>query len=92
MVKKAIQITVFGKVQHVGFRYSAQKVALDLGLTGFVKNLPDGSVFIEVGGDSENLEKFENWCLKGPGLARVLSVKSEAIEYKETDTFSIKVW
>ena len=92
MVKKAIQITVFGKVQHVGFRYSAQKVANDLGLCGYVKNLPDGNVFIEVGGDSENLEKFEQWCLKGPSLAKVLSIKSEEIEFKETDTFSIKVW
>jgi len=46
-MKKRIIIKVYGKVQGVFFRYTTRKIARNLGLTGTVRNMPDGSVFIE---------------------------------------------
>ena len=48
----------FGRVQHVGFRYTAKYLAGDLDLTGWVKNLHDGSVLMEVQGGTAQLRKF----------------------------------
>ena len=48
----------FGRVQHVGFRYTAKYLAGDLDLTGWVKNLHDGSVLMEVQGGTAHLRKF----------------------------------
>ncbi len=53
-----IHIYYAGYVQGVGFRYSAQRMAADLGLRGWVKNLPDGRVEILAEGDKANIEKF----------------------------------
>ncbi len=50
MSKKAIILRVTGRVQGVGFRYYAQKKALELGVNGYVRNRPDGSVYIEAEG------------------------------------------
>ena len=47
-----------GRVQHVGFRYTAYYIARDLGLTGWVDNLPDGRVEMEVQGDVSLLRKL----------------------------------
>ena len=47
-----------GKVQHVGFRYTAYYIARDLGLTGWAANLPDGRVRMEVQGDPVALRKL----------------------------------
>ncbi len=45
-------------VQGVGFRYTAQKIALSSSLTGWVKNVPDGSVEAVLEGEYENLQYF----------------------------------
>ncbi|MFX1410399.1 MAG: acylphosphatase, partial [Promethearchaeota archaeon] len=47
---KRIKIKVYGLVQGVFFRYTTRKVARNLGLAGYVKNMPDGSVLIEAEG------------------------------------------
>lgn len=47
-----------GKVQHVGFRYTAYYIARDLGLTGWVYNLPDGRVEMEVQGQPSDLRRL----------------------------------
>ncbi len=47
-----------GKVQHVGFRYTAYYIARDLGLTGWVDNLPDGRVEMEVQGQPSDLRRL----------------------------------
>lgn len=67
-------ITITGRVQGVGFRYSAYHEALDLGISGFVKNMPDGSVYIEAEGEDSTLEEFVEWCKQGPGLAYVKDI------------------
>ena len=76
----SIRLTVSGKVQGVFYRQSACEVANKLGLSGFVQNLPNGDVLIEVHGESANVEKMFEWSLKGPMLAQVKSVHREEIE------------
>jgi acylphosphatase len=71
MNKLAVIIEVSGRVQGVGFRYQTQKKAIELGVSGFVQNRPDGSVYIEAEAESEILIEFVHWCRKGPQWARV---------------------
>lgn len=58
-------------MQGVWFRASARQKARELGITGIVKNLPDGRVNVEAEGEDEQLKAFTDWCKKGPELARV---------------------
>ncbi len=75
MMERHLQIRVYGKVQGVFFRASALGMAERLGLKGFVRNEPDGSVLIEVEGPEEPLKKFVEWCHQGPPSAKVEDVK-----------------
>jgi acylphosphatase len=78
MEKKFLyKIHITGKVQGVGFRWNAAREARNIGLTGYVKNMPDGSVYIEAEGKPEHLNAFIEWCRKGPGLSIVESVETE---------------
>ncbi|HEV7350194.1 acylphosphatase [Telluribacter sp.] len=85
-MKKHWNITVQGRVQGVWYRASTQEKAHELGLTGFVQNQPDGSVYIEAEGTGEVLEAFLSWCHRGPLLARVDQVlvqEGEVQGYRE---------
>lgn len=78
---KHINIKIYGDVQGVGFRYEAKIIADKLGVKGFARNGADSSVYIEAeGGD---LEKFLEWCRKGPDLARV-----DRVDFKFGDKIS----
>lgn len=66
-----LDLTVRGRVQGVAFRWYTQKKALGLGLTGWVRNQPDGSVRILVEGPRPDLEIFCDWAACGPDHARV---------------------
>lgn len=59
-------IIVHGQVQKVGFRFHANLQAIRSNLRGFVRNEPDGSVYIEAEGEEENLRQFIAWCQEGP--------------------------
>ncbi|NIP29923.1 MAG: acylphosphatase [Candidatus Dadabacteria bacterium] len=77
MVEKRVCIEVKGKVQGVFFRASTVDVATNLGLKGWVKNLPNGNVRIIAEGEEVNLRKLCNWCRKGPSRAVVNSIDVE---------------
>ncbi|WFP48874.1 acylphosphatase [Methylomonas sp. EFPC3] len=66
-----VHIIVKGRVQGVYFRAYTQKQAVKLNLSGFVRNLADGSVEIVASGHSEELQKLVAWCHRGPLLAKV---------------------
>ncbi len=68
---KHYNIRVQGYVQGVGFRYSVRRTAELYSITGFARNEPDGSVYMEAEGEKFNLELFLTWCRKGPGHGRV---------------------
>lgn len=68
-------IRVSGRVQGVGFRYSACHTATAYGIKGFVTNEPDGSVYIEAEGTRDQLDLFLEWCRRGPARAIVHEVR-----------------
>jgi acylphosphatase len=68
-------IVVSGRVQGVGFRYSTQQMARQMGLSGYVKNQADGTVYIEAQGPSAVILNFIHWCLSGPPHAEVESAE-----------------
>lgn len=68
---KHLNIKITGQVQGVGYRNAAKRQARLLGITGFVKNNSDGSVYIEAEGDIHVLEEFVKWCWDGPTFAQV---------------------
>lgn len=71
------RVRVFGKVQGVFFRKYAQMTAQSLGLGGFVRNEPDGSVLAEVEGPPDKLALFVQWCHRGSPAAQVEQVLVE---------------
>jgi acylphosphatase len=73
--KLLYKIRITGQVQGVGFRWRAAHEAWRAGITGFVKNLSDGSVYIEAEGLTDQLNDFVIWCRKGPGAGFVDNVE-----------------
>ena len=69
-----IRIIVEGKVQGVFFRKHTREKAIELGITGYVENKPDMSVYIIASGTADQLEAFCQWCRTGPPRARVRDV------------------
>ena len=70
----ARRFAVTGRVQGVGFRYFVQEAADREGVTGYVRNLPDGSVEAYVEGEAEAVIRVERAIRMGPGGARVTHV------------------
>jgi len=70
-MKRSYVMKVTGRVQNVGFRYFAVKEAQKGGITGFVRNERDGSVYIEAEGEEEALDRFYLRIRKGPMWGRV---------------------
>jgi acylphosphatase len=71
---KAIQARVSGRVQGVSFRWYAQEQARALGVRGWVRNEPDGSVLLHAEGDDAAVDALVEWCRRGPSSARVSDV------------------
>jgi len=72
-----VYLQIYGQVQGVFFRSSAKGEAEKLGLVGWVRNNPDGSVEILAVGPKSRLEKFAAWCKKGPPFAKVEKVEAD---------------
>ncbi|MFP3859191.1 MAG: acylphosphatase [Bacteroidales bacterium] len=89
-MKQAITLTIKGRVQNVGFRFSALRKAEELNINGYVKNQIDGTVYIEAEGEPEKLNKFINWCHEGPPAANVQQVNKQEIGIKDYKVFVIK--
>ena len=75
---------VIGRVQGVWFRQSTLEFAQSHGLTGWVRNLDDGSVEVMACGHDHGLRQLDAWLSIGPELASVTEVKSERIDTGET--------
>ncbi len=71
---------VYGKVHGVFFRASTQEKAEELGLTGFVQNEADGTVYLEAEGDAQALEMLKAWAHVGPRMAQVEKVEVEQLD------------
>ena len=87
---KHLNIKIYGLVQGIFFRTTAKEQADKLELTGFAKNIPDGSVYIEVEGENSKLNKFVKWCHFGPSMARVEKVTATSDKLKDFSQFEIR--
>jgi acylphosphatase len=76
-LEASLKARVFGRVQGVFFRAAAEREASALSLSGWVANLPDGSVEVEAEGRREALERFLSWLRSGPPSACVERVEWE---------------
>jgi acylphosphatase len=89
-MKKHYKLKITGKVQGVWYRGSTEQQARKLGIFGFVKNEPDGSVYAEAEGTEEQLKKLIQWCKSGPPLAKVKSVEVELGHLCGYETFEVR--
>lgn len=85
-----ISILVKGKVQGVYYRQSTKEKALELNITGYVKNLNDGDVYILATGNKDDLNLLAEWCKKGPSRAFVSNVIVTPETMQEFTTFFIQ--
>ena len=88
--RERVHVYVSGEVQGVFFRDSARERAEGLGLTGWVKNLPDGRVEALFEGPSERVREMVRWCEQGPPRAAVEDVQTE-FEASKRDLTSFEV-
>ena len=72
-----VHLRIRGRVQGVFFRANARNEATRLGLSGWVRNMPDGSVEALAHGPAAAVADFVDWCAEGPPSARVDSVERE---------------
>jgi acylphosphatase len=77
--KLLYKIHITGRVQGVGFRWSAANEARNRDIKGFVKNLSDGSVYLEAEGTEIQLNIFVDWCKKGPAFGSVETVTVDSV-------------
>lgn len=85
-----VRLLISGKVQGVFFRKSAKIEAEKLGITGWIKNLDDGTVEATVSGEEGRLKEFVVWCKKGPPFAGVKKVDEDwSDEENNWETFEI---
>lgn len=84
------RVLVSGRVQGVFFRDSTREKARALGLSGWVRNLPDGRVEAIFEGDGDRVEEMLSWCKEGPPEARVQNVSSENEEPENLSGFEVR--
>jgi len=88
-VQKRISLLITGKVQGVGYRYSVKLKAESMAIRGYVRNQPDGSVFVTVQGENTAVENFVKWCYKGPSAALVRGVEKMPGSIEDFSEFKI---
>jgi len=77
---KRVNIMIHGSVQGVFFRAKAKRIAEGLGLKGYAKNMPEGTVEIVAEGPEDKLKELISFCKKGPEAAEVSKVDVEFSE------------
>ncbi len=81
---------VRGRVQGVGFRFFVERVASDLGITGYARNLGDGRVEIYAIGTPEQLHELSGYLWKGPRSANVRNVEEQDAPVLQYSDFRIE--
>jgi acylphosphatase len=86
----ARRVIVSGEVQGVGFRYFTRQRARELGLCGWVQNLPDGRVEVWVEGPAPNVEQMVDWLRVGPPSARVRELEQREVQPAALERFDVR--
>jgi acylphosphatase len=79
MPVKSMYLIISGRVQGVGFRYFVRQKALEMQISGWVKNTSDGKLEIEAEGENQNLDAFIEWMRIGPSRAIIRSFSNSEI-------------
>ena len=87
---RAVDLVVFGRVQGVSFRASAAERAREIGVFGWVRNEPDGTVTAHAEGDPDAVEEFVDWCHDGPAAAAVRDVEVRDVAPVGASSFEIR--
>ncbi len=90
MELKHFKIIVSGQVQGVFYRAVAKEKAAELNIRGFVRNEPNGDVYIEAEAEEEDLYKFIKWCNLGPARSKVDHIEVMPGELVGFTTFEIR--
>ena len=85
-----LNIIVRGTVQGVFFRKYTNQKANELGLKGYVMNRIDGTVYVEVEGDEENVNQFKEWLQEGSPKSTVFAVEPKEGKVQGFDQFEIR--
>jgi acylphosphatase len=80
---------VRGRVQGVGYRYFAQRAAVELGLTGYTRNLDDGRVEVYAAGPADKLSQLAGILYRGPRWADVRGVEEQEAAVHQYGSFRI---
>ena len=91
-MQKTCSFKVSGLVQGVFFRQSTQRQARLLGVTGWVRNLPDGRVEGQATGNEAALKTLREWLTRGPAAATVLKLEWEEAELQHFVNFAIRYY
>lgn len=89
-MSKCIHCFVSGRVQGVFFRAATQRKAVDLGLSGWVRNRPDGRVEVLACGPESAVDALQRWLREGPTHARVEDVTCSPGEPPEGEGFEVR--
>ncbi len=89
-MKKTMHCFISGRVQGVCFRMETREQAQLFGITGWVRNLPDGRVEVMASGDDGQIKQLQGWLKQGPEMARVMKLEVEELEHKDFDGFTIR--
>ncbi|UTT43900.1 acylphosphatase [Exiguobacterium aurantiacum] len=89
-MKQAQHLIVSGRVQGVGFRYFAQATALEYGITGWVRNLNDGTVELQIEGDTERLESYKRALYDGNRFVGVEQIEADDATVESHRKFDIR--
>ena len=87
---KCTHLIVSGRVQGVFFRNNTRRKAIELGLKGYAKNLPDGNVEVVAEGDESRLNELADFIGEGPGIAKVTDVKIRHRAIENFKSFEIR--
>jgi acylphosphatase len=87
---KAVDVTVQGRVQGVSFRFYTERQAHRLGVKGWVRNEPDGSVAAHFEGEDDAVDAMVDWCRQGPRMAHVRNVAVREGHYSGQSSFDAR--
>lgn len=89
--KKAVHVIISGRVQGVFFRMETRRAAESYGVTGWVRNRPEGTVEAIFEGMAHNVDAVLDWCKKGPPMASVSDIEATVVDYTgDYENFSIR--
>ncbi len=89
-MRKRHRLRITGLVQGVFYRDTAKQVADEMGVAGWIRNEPDGSVYAEAEAEEVAMQRFIDWCRRGPPAASVKNVEVGELPLEEGIGFMVR--